>query len=89
MFENEHICQNAKITRALMVSVKSLEKEIKKIERKNSLPKNAGKPWNSEDDTDLIMKFDNGDSIKELSEILERTEGSTQSRLARHGKLNI
>ena len=89
MFENEHICQNAKITRALMISVKSLENEIKKLEKKNNLPKNAGSPWSSEEDADLIVKFDNGNSIKELSEILERTVGSIQSRLARHGKLNI
>ena len=89
MFENEHICQNAKITRALMISVKSLENEIKKLEKKNNLPKNAGNPWSSEEDADLIVKFDNGNSIKELSEILERTVGSIQSRLARHGKLNI
>lgn len=88
MLEDEHICQNAKISRALMVSVKSLENEIKRLERKNNLPKNAGNPWSSEEDDNLIMKFDNGNSVKELSEILERTEGSIQSRLAKHGKLN-
>ena len=88
-FEDEHICQNAKITSALNISVKSLENEIKKLERKNNLPKNAGSPWSSEEDANLIVKFDNGNSIKELSKILKRTEGSIQSRLARHGKLNI
>lgn len=31
-----------------------------------------------------IGKFDNGNSVKELSEILERTEASIQSRLAKH-----
>ena len=89
VFEDEHICHNAKITTALMISVKSLENEIEKIERKNNLPKNAGSSWSSEEDADLIVKFDNGSSIKELSKILERTEGSIRSRLARHGKLNI
>lgn len=89
MFEDEHICHNEEITSALMISIKSLENEIKKLERKNNLPKNAGNPWSNEEDANLILKFDNGNSIKELSEILARTEGSIQSRLARHGKLNI
>jgi len=89
IFEDNHICQNAKVTMALVVAMKSLENEIKKLKRKESLPTNAGKQWTSEEDINLIKEFDNKKSIKELSEIFKRTIGSIQSRLVKHGKLNI
>ena len=89
IFEDNHICQNAKVVRALIIAVKSLENELKRLKRKENLPTNAGKLWSTEEDIDLIKEFDNGKSIKELSEIFERTTGSIQSRLVKHGKLNI
>ena len=65
--------------RILQYCKTSLENEIEKIERKNNLPKNAGSSWSSEEDADLIVKFDNGSSIKELSKILERTRRTRTS----------
>ena len=88
-FDDEHICQNKKITRALLVSLKSLENEIEKIERRKNLPENAGNSWTSEEDVKLIIEFDKGCSIQELSYVFERTKGSITSRLKKHGKLKI
>ena len=90
IFDEHHILQNATIARALMFSVKAIENEIKRQKRKTELPQNAGQPWTDDLDKELIEKYKNGLTIKELSEIFQRTSGSIQSRLVKHhGILNI
>jgi hypothetical protein len=84
IFDNNHILQNAVIVRALATSVKAIENEVKKKQRKKISPNNAGQPWTEELDENLIDEFKSGKTIKELSEKFKRTEGSIQSRLLKH-----
>lgn len=45
---------------------------------------NAYKPWQPEQDAELKEKFLNGSSIKQLSALLGRHEGSITMRLQKH-----
>jgi hypothetical protein len=45
---------------------------------------NAYKPWEKKHDALLTEKFQNGASIKELSKLLGRHEGSITMRLQKH-----
>ena len=79
--------QNPSVVRALYIAVAALEKENTRKQRQGNLPSKAGKPWSDEEDRQLIDAFVSGISIAELSEMHQRTNGSIQSRLAKHGKL--
>ncbi|WP_201554890.1 hypothetical protein [Psychrobacter sp. 72-O-c] len=81
------LCLNSDIQRALQATIPALESKIRADVRKSNLPINAGKPWNSEEDQQLIDAFDNGDSIVTLVEYHQRTKGSITSRLGKLGKI--
>ena len=72
----------------------SLEiKRENKPEKKYSLEEkrqeygNAYLPWEKEADEYLIRLYEEGKSIKELTEIFERNNGAIRSRLKKLGKL--
>ena len=72
----------------------SLEtKKENKPEKKYSLEEkrqeygNAYLPWEKEADEYLIRLYEEGKSIKELTEIFERNNGAIRSRLKKLGKL--
>jgi len=79
--------QIADTVRALGVAIKALEKQQKSVARQKSLPSGAGRPWNEEEDNRLIDAYNDGDSIKELSKVHDRTEGAISSRLLKHGMI--
>jgi ATP-dependent DNA helicase PIF1 len=55
-----------------------------KIEKMRETYPNAYKPWESIQDEQLKEKFQNGASLKELSKLLGRHEGSIVMRLQKH-----
>ncbi len=55
-----------------------------KIEKMRETYPNAYKSWTDEQDSDLKLGFQNGESIKELSRKLGRHEGSITMRLQKH-----
>ena len=72
----------------------SLEtKEEKLSERKYTIEEkrqeygNAYLPWEKEADEYLVRLYEEGKSIKELTEIFERNNGAIRSRLKKLGKL--
>jgi len=75
------------VVRALFAATGVLEKQARAEKRNSRLPKNAGKPWNEEEDNELIQNFNEGKNIGELSEVHKRTIGSIRSRLLKHGIL--
>ncbi|RKX24994.1 MAG: hypothetical protein DRP45_06910 [Candidatus Zixiibacteriota bacterium] len=81
--------QNPQVIRALYLAVSALEKEKTRVKRQDSLPTNAGKPWSIEEDNELVKTFDSGKSLKELSDIYQRTERAIQSRLIKLGKIQL
>ncbi len=55
-----------------------------KIEKMRETHPNAYKPWTKQQDEDLKLGFNNGESIKSLSKKLGRHEGSIKMRLQKH-----
>lgn len=86
-FGYDHICQNSNITRALMAAVKALEKDINRQKRKKDSPIKGGQRWSEEEDKELMIRFNDGVSLKELADIFQRTVGSIRSRLLNYGIL--
>ena len=50
-------------------------------------PRNAGRPWSSEDDDALASGFDAGETIGAMATRLERTRGAISARLVKLGKI--
>lgn len=65
---------------------KSSEKKYT-IDEKRKEYGNAYLPWEKEADEYLIRLYDEGKSIKELTEIFERNNGAIRSRLKKLGKI--
>ena len=69
----------------------SVKEEPKKktytLEEKRQEHGNAYLPWEKEADEYLIRLYDEGKTIKELAEILERNNGGIRSRLKKLGKI--
>lgn len=55
-----------------------------KIAKMRQTYPNAYKPWQSQQDSELKEKFQNGATVKELSKLLGRHEGSITMRLQKH-----
>lgn len=87
IFPEDSAYQNVETTRALYLALKSLDMYERRKQRENNRPPNAGNPWSSDEDSDLINGFSKGEKIKDLSLKHSRTEGAIRSRLIKHGKL--
>ena len=70
-------CNQVEIVRALHCVIEHAKTPIKK------LPKNAGAPWSTEEDSTLLEEFESGASISELAEKHARTTGAITSRLSK------
>ena len=62
--------------------------------RKKSVPiarryRNAGRPWQNDDDQDLLRRFRAGASVEDLATAFGRTEGGIKARLVKHGLLSF
>ena len=55
-----------------------------KIAKMREIYPNADRPWESQQDAQLKEKFQNGATVKELSKLLGRHEGSIVMRLQKH-----
>ena len=75
------------VIRALFLSIKGLEKLSDRAKRDRNTPNNAGKPWNKDEDRQLIEAFDAAVPIRQIAVKHGRTEGSIASRLVRLGKI--
>lgn len=97
--ESHNVCVSANLTN-LSANLTNLSTEHLTNEKKEQPPKkkytleekrqqygNAYLPWEERADEYLIHLYDEGKSIKELTEIFERNRGSITSRLKKLGKL--
>jgi hypothetical protein len=82
---DESCYQSAKVLRALLAGIDSLEKAAKRKSR--PLPAVAGSPWDADEDQSLVTEFESGILIVDLERTHQRTEGAIRSRLIRLGKL--
>ena len=79
--------QNPETVRALFTAINTLETAQKRNWRKRVLPDRAGKPWNDEESSLLIKKFDEGVPIKQLAVEHKRTNSAILSQLTKLGKI--
>ena len=79
--------QNAQSIRALFTALRALERQRTTKKRRELLPPNAGRPWNSDEERRLVSKFDAGTSIEELARLHGRTPVAISSRLVKLGKI--
>jgi len=78
------------VIRALARALGALERaqEKERLERKRSLPPNAGKAWSKEEERQLAEEFDKGMPANEIAARHARTRGSIAARLVRIGKVS-
>src|SRR5687768_16562854 len=88
VFDCDSPYQSADVIRALYIAVRELERFDKGQRGKRTLPMNAGKPWNEEDDRLLLEWWDQGNTIERVAEMHGRTLAGIRARLERHGRLS-
>jgi hypothetical protein len=87
--------QSPEIVRALFFATRALESSPVKAAKTTgtaSVPSNpaignAGKPWSSDEDKQLLAAFDAGKTPAELARLHGRTQGGIRARLEKHGRL--
>lgn len=85
IFSKDSPYHHPEIARALYCAVNLLQPDVQK--KPKVLPERAGKPWDQNEDNQLISAFDSGMSIVEIANKHQRTRGSIASRLVRLGKI--
>ena len=55
--------QSPDVVRALFLAADSLEMRLRQSRRQSTLPRNAGKPWSSDEDERLLAGFDAGTRV--------------------------
>jgi hypothetical protein len=90
VFARDSPYQSADVIRALYIAVRELEHVVrgKRGQPTRTLPINAGKPWNEEDDRLLLERWDQGNTIELFGEMHGRTLAGIRARLERHGRLS-
>ncbi len=87
----DSICNDPEVIRALFKVLKSVQMPLKvsgkSIEGKkeNWRSDNKGLPWSTEHRKEIGMLYNQGKTIKELSENFERTTGAIRSELKYQG----
>jgi hypothetical protein len=103
IFADDSPYQSPVIVRALFVARLALETHLKgeacgpsadgAREVQGSRPQrsgggaNAGKPWNEEEDRQLLARFDASQSLAEIARAHGRTQNGVRARLEKHGRL--
>ena len=80
LLDAECVCNKGEVVRALYTVLQALESKIEK-----NMPKNAGKPWSVEEETQLEILYSSRMSQKAIAKEMGRTPGSISSRLEKLG----
>lgn len=76
------------IIRALYHAIRLLDAGRERLSRtRGPQHVNAGKPWNEQEDHELLAQFDRGCEIAELARAHGRTLAGIRLRLERHGRV--
>jgi len=79
--------QRADTVRALYAALAALDRQHKLDSRKRTLPENAGKAWNENEDMQVANAFESGHSVSAIARTHGRTVGAIHSRLVKLGKI--
>ena len=74
--------------RAMHRAVGALEFQEERERARKFLPKNAGKAWSNQEDTQICDEIRRGMSFERIAEMHSRTNGSIVARLVRLGKIS-
>lgn len=89
VFAGDSPYQHPQVLRALFAAAKALERQGQNERRPRSLPENAGRAWDAEEEKQLCQDFDAGMNIAVLAQKHRRTQGSIRARLERLGKISF
>jgi hypothetical protein len=84
----DHPAQQPETLRVVFAALTLLSAPVGPSNRSSAgTPRNAGRPWSSDDDIALAQGFDAGQTVGALAARLERTRGSINARLVKLGKI--
>ena len=77
------------LAQALHMAAELLESRARAAARRDTaVSHNAGKPWTTTEDEQLLTAFDGGATVDALMLSLGRTRAGVEARLVRHGRLD-
>ena len=79
------VLQQADVLRALLAGVAALEQGVSRASRRAQLPKNIGRSWSAEEQSQLIDAFQSGDDLAEIATRHGRTLRAIEARLEKLG----
>lgn len=84
----DSIYQAGDVIRALYVAMQALQARRSRRLRA-PVPGNAGKPWSTAEEQQLLEQFEAGASLAEMAHLHQRTVAGIQARLERHGRVPV
>ena len=94
VFADDSPYQSPDIIRALFTAQRALEtRSVTSTSRpqpelRATNASNAGKPWNADEDKQLLAAFDADKSLAEIARLHGRTTNGVRARLEKHGRLS-
>jgi hypothetical protein len=80
--------QHPQAVRAMHRAVGALEFQAERERARHFLPKNAGKAWSHQEDSQICDEIRRGFSFEKIAQMHNRTNGSIVARLVRLGKIS-
>lgn len=81
----DSIVHRADVLRALLTSVRALDRSAARVQRRALLPDNVGQPWTEEEETRMVEAYKSGTSPEEIARRHRRTLRAIEARLERLG----
>lgn len=75
------VLQQADVLRALLVGADALGQQVARASRRAQLPKNIGRTWSPEEQSNLITAFQAGEPVADLAAKHGRTLRAIEARL--------
>jgi catalase (peroxidase I) len=79
------VLQQADVLRALLAGVAALEQDAARASRRAQLPRNIGRSWSAEENSQLIDSFQAGENLADVALRHGRTLRAIEARLEKLG----
>ncbi len=79
------VLQQADVLRALLAGVAALEQDAARASRRAQLPRNIGRAWSADENSQLIDAFQAGESLGDIAVRHGRTLRGIEARLEKLG----
>lgn len=88
MLPSDCLYHNPQAVRAMHRATAALEFQQERERARTFLPKNAGKAWSHQEDSQICDEIRRGFSFEKIAQMHNRTNGSIVARLVRLGKIS-